>query len=45
MKMKFLPRLDTGDDRRVSKEEFTSPAMTAALEKVNLNVVFEKFYF
>ena len=30
----ILCRIDTGADRRISKEEFTSPAIKASIEKV-----------
>ena len=31
-------RIDTGDDRRISKDEFTSDALKGILEKVTNNI-------
>ena len=31
-------RIDTGDDRRISKDEFTSDALKGILEKVTDNI-------
>ena len=33
----MFPRLDSGNDRRVDKEEFTSEKMKSTLEKVICN--------
>ena len=33
-----LFRIDTGDDRRISKDEFTSDALKGILEKVTNNI-------
>ena len=35
-------RLDSGNDRRVDKEEFTSDKMKSTLEKVNGDIIWKK---
>jgi hypothetical protein len=34
--VKKIRRIDTGDDRRISLEEFTAPNMKVTLEKVTI---------